>query len=70
VKQGKSLQQAERSHVLEQQGRRFDEIGIGIGIGGVSAVRTYLPKIGIDHPLLTAPASLLMNLPASIGPAR
>jgi RHS repeat-associated protein len=70
VNQGKSLQQAERSHVLEQQGRRFDEIGIGIGIGGVSAVRTYLPKIGIDHPLLTAPASLLMNLPASIGPAR
>jgi RHS repeat-associated protein len=51
--QGVSEQEASKAHRLEQQGRRADQFGIGMG--GVSAARTHVPKFGIDLPPLTAP---------------
>jgi hypothetical protein len=66
--QGVSNQSATDAHRLERQVRRLNQLGIGMG--GVSAARTYLPKIGIEHPPLTAAAGLLMRPPVSLAPAR
>jgi hypothetical protein len=65
---GLSKQSAAEAHRLESHVRRLNPLGIGIG--GASAVRHQLPKIGIDHPPLTAPAGLLMRPPMSLAPAQ
>jgi hypothetical protein len=57
--QGMSKQAETKAHSLESQGRRLDEIGVGIG--SVGAARTFLPRIGIEHPPVTSSAASLQH---------
>jgi hypothetical protein len=66
--QGVSERSATEAHRLERQVRRLNQIGIGIG--GVSAARTNVPKLGLEYPPLTAPPGLLMRPSVSLAPAQ
>jgi hypothetical protein len=67
--QNLSKQEARQEHLLETQGRRFDQTSVGVG--GVSAARTHLlPKMGLEYPPWIATAASLLRPPASLSDAR
>jgi RHS repeat-associated protein len=66
--QGVSEQRVTEAHRLERQVRKLNVTGIGLG--GVGAARTHLPKVGIDHPPLTVPPGLLTRPNVSLASTR